>query len=426
MRRTNLAFITTTVVFLGLSLTQLMTTHAQAPLFVLPTPTGTLPIGTTSWHLVDENRQESFAAPKTLRQVKVVAWYPATSAPNAARAPYLREGPTEVQTFATLIRAGSGLDSLADVQTHAFVDIFPVARPTKLPVLVFSHGYTGIPSAHTALLEDLASHGYAVLSLVHPYEATGALLSDGTAVTMVDSAGDLRQGIRDVLGEWATEDSTMAAVTRAMDDDNQRIGLLRKYLAGLKHTHAALDRWVADTRLVLDTLPGLAPDTPAGRLAAKLDMDKIGVFGHSMGGVTAGQFCVQDRRCRAALNFDGIPQYGTMIDKPLRKPFLMVYSARPGRAGASDVIYERAASPYYRTDIRDTLHLDFSDMVFWGSAFGERKILGAQKPARTTEIMRALVREFFDLHLLEKPSPILSGKNSVPELTVSTYKGAKR
>jgi predicted dienelactone hydrolase len=62
-----------------------------------------------------------------------------------------------------------------------------------------------------------------------------------------------------------------------------------------------------------------------------------------MGGVTAGQFCLEDRRCRAGLNLDGIPQYGTMIDKPLQRPFLMVHSGRPGRRGASDAIYERAA-----------------------------------------------------------------------------------
>ena len=43
-----------------------------------------------------------------------------------------------------------------------------------------------------------------------------------------------------------------------------------------------------------------------------------------MGGVVAGQFCVDNQRCRAGLNLDGIPQSGSMIDKPIRRPFLMV------------------------------------------------------------------------------------------------------
>ena len=89
-----------------------------------------------------------------------------------------------------------------------------------------------------------------------------------------------------------------------------------------------------------------------------------------MGGVTAAQFCVQDRRCRAGLNLDGIPQYGSMIDTPIGRPFLMVYSAREGRLGASDVIYSRSAKPYVRVDVDETLHNDFSDMVLWGGPLG--------------------------------------------------------
>ena len=75
-----------------------------------------------------------------------------------------------------------------------------------------------------------------------------------------------------------------------------------------------------------------------------------------MGGVTAGQFCLEDCRCVAGLNLDGSPQSGTLIDQRLGRPFLMVYSARPGRTGASDAIYRRSASPYFRIDVRQTLH----------------------------------------------------------------------
>jgi len=51
-------------------------------------------------------------------------------------------------------------------------------------------------------------------------------------------------------------------------------------------------------------------------------MRKPGAFD----GVVAGEFCVRDGRCRAALNLDGIPQSGTMIISRMAHPFLMVYS----------------------------------------------------------------------------------------------------
>ena len=401
--------------------TSATTPHAViAAAFELPSPTGRYAVGTTTWRLTDRSRQETFAGPGEFRQVEVLAWYPAAASRRGALAPYLREGLSEVRSFAKLFGAAETVfDGLEGVQTHAERDAAPAATPRTFPVLVFSHGYTGIPSSYTALLEDLASHGYAVLSVVHPYEATAATLADGRVVSMLDNNGTFLPGVQDVFGEWGPEDETMAAVTRATDDAEQ-LRLLRGYLAGLRRTDVALRRWVDDTKLVLDRLSSLASKSPAGQLAARLDASRLGVLGHSMGGVTAGQFCVEDRRCRAGLNLDGIPQYGTMIDKSMPRPFLMVYSGRPGRNGASDAIYRRAAHPYYRVDVRDTKHLDFSDMVFWGGPLRQRPVLGTMAPARAAEITSVIVRQYFDQELLGQRSTLLAGAPLFPELTVRT------
>jgi len=311
-------------------------------------------------------------------------------------------------------------DGLEQVRTHAVVDATPATAPRRFPVLLFSHGYTGIPSAYTSLLEDLASHGYAVLSIVHPYEATAATLADGRIVSLLDASGAPVAGVREVFAEWGPEDETAAAVVKSENPD-EKLRLLRGYLSGLKRTQAALQRWVDDTRLVVDRLSALPRDSAAAMLAARLDLTRLGALGHSMGGVTSAQFCVDDRRCRAALNLDGIPQYGTMIDKPAGRPFLMVYSARPGRLGASDEIYRRGARPYYRVDVRDTRHLDFSDMAFWGGPLRERPgLLGSMPPARVDEITRVIVREFFDQELLGRRSTLLAGTPKFPEVSVQT------
>jgi predicted dienelactone hydrolase len=390
---------------------------AAAP-FQLPAPTGTFPVGTTTWRLTDRSRKETLAA-AGFRSVEVLAWYPAAPR-RGALAPYLREGVAEVRPFAKLFGAPeTAFDGLADVQTHAELDAAPAPEPATFPLLVFSHGYTGVPSSYTALLEELASHGYVVLSIVHPYEATAATLTDGRVVSMNGADGKFVPGVQQVFTEWGAEDKTMAAVTRASTDAD-RMTLLRGYLGGLRRTDEAVRRWVQDTRLVLDRLSSLPKSTVAGQLAARVDMKRMGAFGHSMGGVTAAAFCLEDKRCRAALNLDGIPQYGSLIDSSLGRPFLMVYSERPGRLGASDAIYARAARPYYRVDVKDTRHLDFSDMVFWGGPLRQRPVMGAIEPSRAVDATRAIVRQYFDQELLGQRSPMLSGTSPFPEVAVRT------
>lgn len=395
----------------------LATTVLTPPSFELPRPTGRFAIGTTSWHVTDAARPETFAEPGVSREVEVFAWYPASASGRRAPAPYLRDGLQEVQGFASLLGTSVNMwDGLADVKTHARIDAAPESAERR-PVLVFSHGYGGLPSAGTSLVEDLASHGFIVLSIVHPYESAAAKLADGRFVSFLKDAGTLRQGYLDVVGEWAKEDKIMASVTQASGDDEQR-RLLRGYISAIPRTTEALHRWVADTKLVLDRWSMLPPASVGRQLAARADWSRLGVFGHSMGGVTAGQFCVEDRRCAAGLNLDGIPQSGTMIDAALARPFLMVYSARPGRLGASDAIYRHAASRYIRVDVADTLHLDFTDMNFWGGPLRERGVYGAIAPARAAEVTRTIVREYFEQELVGQVSPLLSRKWQMDGVTV--------
>jgi hypothetical protein len=387
-----------------------------APPFELPAPTGPYAVSTTSWRLTDESRRETFEEGAGFRQVEVFAWYPAAPG-REERAPYLREGLPEVHRFARALEAPEAFDGLARVRTHAGLDARPAASPRKFPLLLFSQGYLGIPCSYTALLEDLASHGYVVLNVNHAYEVSAATMADGRVVSFLGADGKLHKPIQDLVAEWAKEDEVMAEVGRQTDEAEQ-LRLLRTYLAGLPLTDQALRRWVDDTRLVLDRLSSLPPASPAGRLAARIDLSRVGVFGHSMGGVTAGQFCAEDARCKAGLNLDGIPQYGTMIDRSLGRPFLMVYSGRAGRSAASDATYRRGASPYIRVDVRDTQHLDFTDIGLWGGPVRGRPILGKLPPERAVEITRAVVREFFGQQLLGRKSKLLAGEPVYPEVTV--------
>jgi hypothetical protein len=384
--------------------------------FRLPAPSGPHAVATTSWHLIDEDRTETLGAAGP-RQVEVLAWYPTAWPPRGERAPYLRGGATEIEAFAAQLSAGAAA-ALTAARAHAVLDAEPLEAAGRLPVLLFSAGYLGLPSSHTALLEDLASYGYAVLQVVHPYEVAAATLADGRTASMLGADGVPLAPVRAVLAEWQREDEIVAAAVAAADEP-ERLRQLRAYLDGLAQTRVALRRWVDDARLVLDRLDRLPRESAGGRLAARLDARRLGAFGHSFGGVAAGELCLEERGCRAVLNLDGVPQYGSMIERRLGKPLLMVHSSRPGRVGGSDPIYRRSASEYLRADVRDALHLDFTELPAWGGPWRERGLAGAIPSGRAIEIVRTLAREFFDQELLDRRSALLAGDRSEPGLTVT-------
>jgi len=382
---------------------------------VLPPPGGSFPVGQTRWVVEDTRRTDPFTTGQS-RKIEIVVWYPAADGARGRPVPYLASGLDEARAFGAVFGDRTLFDGLAEIVTHSIADAPPRAGREPLPLLFFSHGYTSVGSSATALMEDLASRGYVVISTVHPFEAAAATVGSGAIVTMVDEAGKFRQPILDVFAEWKDEDKVLADVTAA-DDDAERIKLLRGYVATLRNTHVALQRWVDDTRAVVAALPGIDPGSPLGRVVRRADVSKLGVAGHSMGGVAAAEYCLGEPRCAAVLNLDGSPQYGRMLDERLGRPLMMVYSARNGRRGASDVIYKRSASKYYRADVAGALHLDFTDMALW-PPLAQRNALGPLDPTRKIAITRTLVREFFDQELRGRPSALLAGKEQMPDVTI--------
>jgi len=239
---------------------------------------------------------------------------------------------------------------------------------------------------------------------------------DGHIVDHVGAAG-LNDVTRGVVAEWGDEDSVSAAVTGATDRASAELAL-REYLGRIPKSTAALERWVEDTRVATDRIAALAAPASGDRLAGKLDLKRLGAFGHSMGGITSAAFCARDSRCRAAINLDGSPQYGDLIDHPGSRPFLMVYSARPGRVGVSDLIYGRSDSAW-RAVIDGTRHINFGDFQY---REGKQRIADALGPIsadRSTAIVHRLVREWFDEHLSGRKSALLAGERIFAELEVS-------
>jgi len=79
------------------------------PVIVLPNPTGEYNVGTVTFELTDQNRNETFTTdPDDFRRILVQAWYPTDDVTGLNRAPYMYNP----STFSTGIQQGWGLPSI--------------------------------------------------------------------------------------------------------------------------------------------------------------------------------------------------------------------------------------------------------------------------------------------------------------------------
>jgi len=353
---------------------------APAPLpLMLPRSTGPHPVGVVPLHLVDTSRPDPVAGPGHYRELMASVWYPARKAENLPRAPWMAEG--VVRAF--LADVGFPLDPALCPLTAGHVGAPVHHTGHRLPVVVYSHGSGSHRGDHTITVQELASHGYAVVTVDHTHD-TFTEFPDGRVVT----PDDFPMYPRD---------------------------------------------FAADLRFLLDCVDGLAaghnPDVdgktlPPGLLGA-LDPQRIGAFGWSKGGTATALTMLADQRVRAGLSLDG-PMQPT-ITADLDRPFMMM-TAEFTRAAMPDVATFWTHLRGWRLNIQadGAIHHSYGDDATLipqaGKILGmtDQQIqdwIGILDPARAVRIQQAYPLAFFDLHLRHRRGHLLDGPSVVfPEV----------
>jgi hypothetical protein len=277
--------------FLGLFLLILLAQSLYAQL-ELPKPTGPYPVGRMIFHWVDPSRPEVMTGdPNDSREIMAFIWYPAEPG-TGLKAGYFPE-------FSTLSNAlaQSGelawwqVQALRFVRTESPLSARPLLEHAPYPVILFSPGNGTNVEFYSALAGEIASHGYVVVGINHPYDVPAVKLSNGE-VAPYDKA------------QWSLGASAHQAYTR------ERMKVR-----------------VADIIFALDQVENLGASAN-NPFAGILDLDAIAVAGHSLGGVAASEACKTDQRFKACLNFDGVQAGGPFsMDEtavPPAQPFLFL------------------------------------------------------------------------------------------------------
>jgi len=263
-------------------------------------------------------------------------------------------------------------------------------------------------SAHMTLFEELASHGYVIACIGHPYWNPFVYGSGGEVIPF-DGQNEKYQAW------WAEADSarveeaksqvTLAKTTAAQERAFIRLNELMPLAV------PDLRTWAEDIGFVLDELEAM--NQGAGTLAEALDLERVGIMGFSKGGAAAGQFCVTDERCKAGINLTGF-MYGDIVNVNLEVPFFFVNEEELWCPDCyvNDLFYKRADSDAYQTKIRGARHTNFGDTTLYGWLIQSANDEPAIQGERMIYIQNVYSLAFFDKHLKGLASPLLNGPSA--------------
>jgi predicted dienelactone hydrolase len=305
----------------------------------LPIPTGSFAVCRAIYEWTDDTRLDTLAPiPGTKSELLVWIWYPSAAGQSVAMDDYL---PAQMQARA---KPNGGLlrlltRDLAKVHGHSSRDADVSPQPRSYPVVIMRAGASAGVWNYSTLAEDLASHGYVVVGFDAPYRTYSVVFPDGR-------------------------------VMRRTPENNPELCEDQEQAQQARCVNKVLTAWIADIAFVLDQLERLNVSDPTGKFTGRLDMARVGVFGHSFGGAQAAQFCSQDSRCKAGIDVDG-SLHGSVIQAGIRKPFMFLLSGQGDFSSDAEVrqiqadiqsVYDRLpADGRLRISIRGANHFFFSD-----------------------------------------------------------------
>lgn len=320
--------------------------------------------------LIDSSRVESFETDGSFREVPICVYYPESD---------------EKQTF---------------------------------PIVVFSHGAFGISASNYSTYVELASNGYVVVALDHPYHAFYCKDTNGATITVNP---EFISQVMYINSEEADEKEKVELASKWLEIRIADVSFVLDTLIESCNTNSLNDSWFIDgNKDAIITALSLA------------DTNRIGVMGHSLGGACAEAIGRIRTDVDAVIDLDGTMLYSQLDvyecetfecagetyheryivnETPYPIPILSVdndehYKARAiakkdGMVYVNNVVLDNAIDGY-ETYYVNAGHMNYTDLPLITPFFAGLLGTGPVDAKECITTINGIVLDFFDAKLKDK------------------------
>ena len=387
------------------------------PVFSFPRPSGPYAIGTLTYHWVDTKRPEIFSTdPSARRELMVQLWYPAEADLSSPRAPYIQDADAISLALARVKQLPEFIfGQLKHVTTNAIPSAPVTDDKPNYPLLIFLEGASGYRQMNTFQVEELVSHGYIVAAIDQPYTAASVVFPDGRRANAIP----LEQ-------------------MKPLIHQSYSRGKPAPMLNGKVLEKGIIAYLAQDVTFVLGQLAALNQADPNNLLTRRLNLQQIGTFGVSLGGIVAAEACRLELRLRACLIMDaamptevvqfGLQQPAMWITRDAET--MRLERRRSGGWPELEIVehqttmratFEHSHGDRHFLQVPNMFHLNLTDIPHWSPLSSWLGITGPIDGRRVHGIINAYSVAFFDHHLKGRLAALLEeSAKRFPEVLLET------
>lgn len=261
------------------------------------------------------------------------------------------------------------------------------ATKESFPLVIFSHGAFGYGMSNYSTFQELASQGYTVCSINHTYHAFMTKLDNGKTIL-----------------------ANMEFINNAMMAQNGDVSAEKSY--------ALEQEWMklrtGDMRFVLESIRKMTAKDNPDEVFQSIDLDHIGLLGHSLGGATAAQIGREDKDVDAVIVLDGTMLGETVgfkdgkeiiTDVPYPKPIMNIYNeshyqeALKDKENYANMVASKNALASYQVVVKGSGHINFTDLPIVSPFLSKMLGTGDVDARYCINTTNQVVLEFFNHYL---------------------------